>query len=128
MIEYAVLIMIILGSLFVFKAQILRAFHGRWKATGDNFGMGRQYDPKKTNECIYAQINSDYGLWYDNICYYQTVRSPVDQGGLACAPGNFTCENDARIKCCQDFCCEYDDEQAGHSNCEGAGGAKTCKR
>ncbi len=72
-IEYALLIIIILAALFWMKGPIVRAFYGRWKATGDSFAFGRQYDPKRTVECAYDTASR---LWYDERCF--------DNGRRAC--------------------------------------------
>ena len=74
-IEYAVFIIIILTALYFMKGPILHAFYGRWKATGDSFAFGRQYDPKGTTACTH-DTNSD--VWYDERCF-DNQRGPCDQ-------------------------------------------------
>lgn len=108
--EYTMLIIIILGVLFVMQFYIARAFHGRWKATGESFGFGRQYESGKTVDCVYSQLNVDFGAWYNNDCYRQAVSG--------CAPGDIPCEDNAKLSCKTGQCCEANDEPAGHSNCD----------
>ena len=52
-IEYITLIAIIAGALMISQRLILQAISGRWRNVGDSFGAGRQYDPKRTIECVY---------------------------------------------------------------------------
>ena len=115
-IEYATLILIVLGALFVMTPLMSRAFNGKWKTAGDTFGMGRQYQANRTNDCTYAQINADYGAWFDSTCYHQAIQS--------CKPETHPtpellrrCEDDAKLGCSERYCCEDNDELAGQSNC-----------
>jgi len=108
-IEYAMLVLIILGVLFVMQFYVSRAFSGKWKSTGDSFGFGRQHSSTKTASCAYAQTSATYGVWYDENCYQQAVTG--------CSPGDLTCETNARLGCARAYCCEANDEPAGHSNC-----------
>ncbi len=133
-VEYVMLVVVIVGALYVMKPYISRAFHGRWKATGDAFGFGRQYQAGRTFDCTYYQLNPDYGVWYDDACYAQaivscgpgltpcsTVPSPRGECPPApCRPGDIDCENCWRIICAEatkDYCCEKNEEKPGHSNC-----------
>ncbi len=60
--EYIVMITIIVMAIFIFQKYILRGMAGKWKTTGDSFGYGRQYDPKRTLECKFDYIYTD--SWY----------------------------------------------------------------
>ena len=51
--EYITLIAIVAGAFVIFQKYIAQACYGRWKSVGDSFGAGRQYDPKRTIECVY---------------------------------------------------------------------------
>ncbi len=70
--EHMALVMILLGGLLLFQKFIVRGFLGRWKATGDSFGQGGQYDPDKTLSCAYHEwdigppVQSD---WYNVDCF-----------------------------------------------------------
>lgn len=66
--EYVLLIIIILGALLLSQRYILRGFAGRWKAVGDSFGQGKQYDPTKTAECVWSQNENK---WYGPDCFDQ---------------------------------------------------------
>lgn len=54
-VEVMALITFLLVIFFVFSKYLLRGFTGRWQATGNTFGHGRQYDPNKTVECRYYE-------------------------------------------------------------------------
>jgi len=97
-IEYAMLIMVILGTLYVMQFYISRAFNGHWKAAGDSLGYGRQYSATKTAECVYSQLDANNGIWYDNNCYQQAVT--------ACRPGDLACEDGAKAGCAASYCAE----------------------
>ncbi len=91
MIEYTVLIVIVMVALYFMRGQIQGAFFGRWKTAGDSFGVGRQYDPGRTNECSYFNdfdtntgIATGDGFWYDQRCF-ENIRS-------RCAVGDTVCE------------------------------------
>ena len=58
-VEYAILIIIILGVFIAMQQYIKRGFQGRWKTTMDDFG--EQYDPRLVNsEITYTLLsNSD---------------------------------------------------------------------
>ena len=114
-IEYAVLIIMILTSLFVMKDLFLRYFNGRWKSSGDTFAWGRQHKPGGTTACAYAQLTPTYGVWYDETCY--------DRAVTLCAAGDVACENVRKEDCgaaSKDYCCEHGaDEPYGNTNCNG---------
>ena len=48
MIEYAVLIAVVTAALLGMSVYTKRALAGKWKAVGDAFGYGRQYEPDVT--------------------------------------------------------------------------------
>ena len=71
-IEYAALFtMILVAFWFGMRVYIQRGIQGRWKATGDTFGQGRQYQPKasdavkKTTECFYSE---EVMMWVGQDC------------------------------------------------------------
>ena len=97
MIEYVILVTLIIAVLFVMQFYISRAFHGRWKSTGDSFGMGRQYQAGQAIDCTYAQINAGFGVWYDSDCYQRAAT-------LQCAPGDIACENAQKQICAGAYC------------------------
>ena len=77
LLEYITLIAIVAGAFLIFQKYIAQAFYGRWKSVGDSFGAGRQYDPKRTIECIYdtgkldwvvAKCNGAAGCTVGNVC------------------------------------------------------------
>ena len=47
-IEHAVLTAVLVAALLGMAIVTKRAVMGRWRAVGDTFGAGRQYDPAKT--------------------------------------------------------------------------------
>lgn len=80
-IEYMALVVFILAAFMVFQQYILRGFSGRWKAVGDTFSHGRQYDPRAygvqgagggTLECFHDR-NS--GRWVSTRCFEQNCSS-----------------------------------------------------
>ena len=66
--EYIVLLTVILFAFLVFQKYIARGLMGRWRASGESFGAGRQYDPNHTIACTFdfQYTNS----WYDRDCYF----------------------------------------------------------
>ena len=72
-IEYVTLVVFIIGALLVVQKYLSRGISGRWKASGDSFGSGRQFDPNKTTECGYdARFNTG---WYDLKCYEKNCET-----------------------------------------------------
>ncbi len=85
--EYMVILMILVGTMFTFKDYIIRGLLGRWKSTSDQVGFGRQFDPHDTVECAFDQ---EFGQgWYDVIC--------VENKG--CAYNNKNCREAAIGQC-----------------------------
>ena len=74
LLEYAVLIVIILGVLVAMQNYIKRGMQGRWKTSVDDFGD--QYDPRyanslmrhtvETNSDTYISTVPDLGGYYTN--------------------------------------------------------------
>ena len=64
--EYILLIVIILVSLYVFRTYLVRGLSGKWKDTGDSFGVGRQFDPAQTTQCAF---DTEFNKWYDTVCF-----------------------------------------------------------
>ena len=101
-IEYMMMVIIVISALLWLQIYMQRAFQGHWKTAGDAFGLGRQYEASKVTDCAYAQINSSYGVWYDDTCYQYKVT-------VNCKPGDTACEDNQRIACVQAYCCEETD-------------------
>ena len=94
-IEFAALIMFVLGAFFIGQKYIVRGFVGRWKATGEVIGAGRIYDPKKTIECAYDYQYSD--AWYNLICYEDNCDC------LSVRASQATCKN-CILSCRTNYC------------------------
>ena len=81
--EYAILLIIIIGAFLAMQTYIKRGFQGRWKTTMDDFAD--QYDPNKIN----SQIN------YSLISNSDTVIAAVPgTDPVTGAPGSFTKRTD----------------------------------
>ncbi len=93
-IEYALLLMIIMGAVFISQRYILRGFAGRWKAVGDTFGQGKQYDPKKTVECAWSQ---QFNLWYGPDCFDREWNNNYSDANRDCVQ---TCTGTGNITPC----------------------------
>ena len=91
-IEYIVLLLILMATFLTFKDYFLRALAGKWKATGDQFGYGRQFHPTDTVECVYDSVYTN--RWYDVTCFENKN----------CPGGNPLCEQQAIKQCYNDFC------------------------
>lgn len=61
--EFIALITFMLTVFLVFQKFITRGFVGRWQATGDTWGHGRQYDPALTVNCQFEPAGK---FWYDS--------------------------------------------------------------
>ncbi len=79
--EYTMLLVIILSALLVAQKYIVRAMAGRWKEVGDSFGVGRQYDPKKTIECVWSE---EQNTWYGAGCFKDMFNSAYSSCRTAC--------------------------------------------
>ena len=109
-VEYMLVLMFLLGTVFVFQGYILRGFAGRWKSVGDVFGGGRQYDPKAFNEggtleCFFYSTNQDSGAgyWVATRCYEDCLR----QGTPSCPFSVNGFGNPGDMSCCRDECDQY---------------------
>jgi hypothetical protein len=89
--EYFVLFLILLGGLFVFRDYFLRAVAGKWKASGDQFGHGRQFEPVDSVECSLDPVTNS---WYDQTCFENRN----------CPLGNDGCISQAIAACHNNFC------------------------
>lgn len=101
-IEYMIVILFIVSVFFVFQNYILRGFSGRWRAIGDTFGSGKQYDPKAygeggTLECFYYQnmVNAMDNFWVATRCYEDCLRG---RNGFGNAPDMIFCRTDCNEK------------------------------
>jgi hypothetical protein len=100
-IEYATLMMLIMGAFLLFQNYILKGFYGRWRQVGDTFGHGRQYDPRNfgpvgadggTLECIaYVNPSTKAATWYLTSCLESTCSCYVPSTCLTCA--NASCQD-----------------------------------
>jgi len=82
LIEYAVLIVVIVGGLVVMRTYIQRGLLGTWGQSGQSFGFGRQYDSEKSIECSFDEQSN---TWYDHNCFESQM------GNQKCSIGD-TCE------------------------------------
>ncbi len=72
-VEYTILFIIVLMALLAGQKYILRGIAGHWKSVGDSFGEGRQFDPRATTECVWADEQS---RWYEPTCYDTCYNDP----------------------------------------------------
>src|SRR5205085_12312489 len=94
-VEYMTVVLFLLAALFLFQNYIVRAFSGRWRAVGDTFGSGRQYDPKSygqggTLECFYHEGSA---TWVATSSYESWLRSLMgfgDPASMMMCCGNFS--------------------------------------
>lgn len=99
MLEYIFLITIIATTMLVFQKYVVRALSGRWKGSGDSLSAGRQFDPKKTKECV-------YDFQYFNIWYDVKALEAIDGCVSACFSGDVGKTTDEieedkkQCKCC----------------------------
>jgi hypothetical protein len=80
-IEYAGMIALLLAAMFVFQKYVGRGLAGRWKASGEAWIYGRQYDPEKTVSCLGFHykgkkltdgelfFGSEKYIWFDEACF-----------------------------------------------------------
>jgi hypothetical protein len=70
-IEYAILVTALLLALFFARNYLIRGLAGTWKAAGDTFGFGRQYDPRpfgtegKDGGTLRCYFEPRTGQWLD---------------------------------------------------------------
>ena len=79
-IEYAVLLIIVIGAFLVMRNYMQHGIHGMWGQAGQSFAFGRQYDSQKTIECSFDDQSN---LWYDRNCF-MTLRQQCAVGDSAC--------------------------------------------
>ncbi|MBI3601841.1 MAG: hypothetical protein HY209_03005 [Candidatus Omnitrophica bacterium] len=106
-IEYIVLTIIVLSSLYVMYNTISRGIFGKHKVAGDAFAFGRQYDARRTTTCrqdfTYSQNGTPInGVFYDEDCYQTRLMRPLVNGG--CTQGDFACEDVIKNSCISDYC------------------------
>ena len=65
-VEYMLVIAFILAAFAFFQKYIFRGISGKLHGVGDSYGYGRQYDPKRTIECLYD--SRFFNVWYDGVC------------------------------------------------------------
>jgi|GEM_PF-4639915 len=96
-IEYIVLSVIVISTIFMMKDPIIRGVSSKYKSSGDSFAFGRQYNPRRTTVCRQDVINYDsagnpnMGPFYDEDCYYAKVMGP--NGCPQCNPEDINCLN-----------------------------------
>jgi len=61
--EYAAVILFVLSAFLVFQRYIYRAIAGAWKAAGDSFGHGRQFDPRDFG--VRGESGGTYEFFFD---------------------------------------------------------------
>ncbi len=123
-VEYIVMIVIIFSALYVMKESISRGVFAKYKAAGDSFAFGRQYDAKRTTVCRQdiLSYNTDgtanLGPFYDEDCFHARVMRPpvplangrwdtANGGCPQCNPGDtgcFQCEDSIKAACHNDYC------------------------
>lgn len=105
--EYVVLLLFVIGAILVFQKYVARSISGRWKAVGDTFGSGRQFDPNRTAQCAYDTTYTH--KWYNVVCYDDNCDAcfsqPVDDGGcksciIGCTPAGSLCNKCASSNDC----------------------------
>ena len=101
--EYTLLVTIILTAILVTQKYVVRGFAGRWKAVGDSFGMGKQYDPQKTLECTWSQ---EYDKWYDRACYEEKWDTDYSGRLNGCTTGCIDRANNGQAVCGGSSSCE----------------------
>ncbi|MCR4337127.1 MAG: hypothetical protein NUV91_04900 [Candidatus Omnitrophica bacterium] len=94
--EYMALFLMIVAALYVIQSYVVRGISGRWKATGDTFGYGRQYDPRpygghgEGGGTLGCRWVPELNFWVKDDCF-RTARcdcfnfSAQDQRCLGCA-------------------------------------------
>ena len=96
-VEYAVLIVIVMGSLVAMTNYIKRALHGRWKSVVDD--LGDQYDPQlteiKLNHFIVVNTDSTIlavplagGYWTSRVDQTNTVETKTGHMITGIDPGD----------------------------------------
>lgn len=65
--EYVTMLMLVMAAFIVIDKYAMRAMSGRWKAVGDSFDMGRQYDPLITKRGAFDFVYTD--RWYNQTCF-----------------------------------------------------------
>ncbi|MBF0486479.1 MAG: hypothetical protein HQL16_08200 [Candidatus Omnitrophica bacterium] len=87
--EYTVLIILLLSALIAMTslsktrqgAYLQSALQGEMRKAGEIFGLGRQYNPKTTIDCLY---DDKTGVWYSQSCYENEAYRCQQNGGLDC--------------------------------------------
>ena len=91
-IEYAVLVMVVLGAFIATSAYVKRGIQGRWRSAVDE--LGDQYDPRYTNTSInyttssvgdtrIQTLNANGGFWTirtDNANSLETKKGYISIG------------------------------------------------
>lgn len=115
--EYVMLLTMIMAALYVSQKFIVRGFAGRWKQSADSFGFGKQYDPKKTIECVWSESQN---RWYVGPCVdnfydvsYAACMTQCNQDGLLspCRTGIWNSCQDLIGNIIPD-CCEFQCQSA----------------
>jgi len=74
-VEIMALIVFVIGVMIGLGVYLERGTSGHWKATGDAFGQGKQYDPRAfgqagktggSQDCFFDPVTR---LWIDEDCY-----------------------------------------------------------
>jgi hypothetical protein len=114
LVEYLVLTVLLLSALYLMKDTISRGIFSKYKAGGDSFAFGRQYDARRTTVCKTDNLYDNKGVLigsvtYDEDCYQSRVRRDPSQGGcFQCGPGAanycYACEDNIKSSCQKAYC------------------------
>lgn len=105
-VEYTALLTLFLAAMIILQPYIWRGFMGRWKASGDTFGHGRQFDPRP-----YGVLGADGGTLE---CFYDFTHCKCDNANcpVSCSEaGLLNAWIDAR-------CYEFGNPAIGQAPCD----------
>ncbi|MFA5059278.1 MAG: hypothetical protein WC676_01445 [Candidatus Omnitrophota bacterium] len=103
--EYVALIILMIGAILLMQKYILRGLAGRWKSASEVFSEGRQYDPQKTTECLWAQ--GEHEGWYSLQCY-NACYDPIHTSCVSGCEGGLYNHYQACLNGCYDMFCDPD--------------------
>jgi hypothetical protein len=97
-IEYAVLLVILIGAFLVMRNYMQRGVYSMWGQAGQSFAFGRQYDSQKTVECAFDEQSN---LWYDRNCVLTLSNQQCGAGDPVCQEGIITSNSCPASNCGQ---------------------------
>ena len=145
-IEYVALLTFLMAAVFLAQKYLVRGIAGRWKEVGDTFGYGRQYDPKKTTECVWHEDPYDlaFNTWYVPQCFekeynrnystyfkncYRDCKDDGSWGSCSVGPSKDCCIVVFWFTLCSDYCCYNACEQKCKATvARGSANAPACQR